>query len=776
MKGADTTLARSGQDVVAARRISVTGVVQGVGFRPFVWRLAQRVDVTGLVRNEGGRVEIVAEGDDRDLDRFCAALSSEAPPRARVARVEWASVRATGRRTFEIDSSRDHDAPGPPPLVPPDIATCDACLAELFDPTDRRFGYAFLNCVDCGPRFTVIRALPYDRSRTSMRAFALCPECAREYEDPGDRRYHAEPVACPTCGPTLELRNALGDVLVGDPIERAARLLREGRIVAVKGLGGFHLACDATDERAVAELRRRKHRPRKPFAVMVADLDEAGATFALSPGDAALLGSWRAPIVLTGDAGRLAPSVAPGHRRQGAMLPATPLHHLLLRAAGRPLVMTSGNRSDEPICTTNTDAFRRLGDIADAFVLHDREIVARYDDSVMAVRRGAPAVLRRARSVAPEPITLPANVDDVLACGAELQTSFCLARGTNAYVSQHLGDLDSDEAFDAYREAVDRHRGLFRVEPRIVAHDLHPDFLTTRFAESLGLPRVAVQHHHAHVAAVMAEHRLHDPVLGVAFDGFGLGEDGSAWGGEFLACDWATSRRVGHLRAVPQPGGDAAVRQPALMAVAHAYDAGCLDGARVLLGPDGPDVDAVAARISAGLATTPTSSAGRLLDAVAALAGLCRQTTFEGEPAILLEQAADPVATGSYPVDVEERDDQLVVDTRPIIGGVVAELRTGVSVGAVARRCLRTLGAAVVDVCARLRDRTGLDRVCLAGGVWADDLLLDDVVADLEARRFSVFWPRALPPGDGGLSVGQALVAHARTSARPARSESGGGD
>jgi hydrogenase maturation protein HypF len=744
----------------SARMIEVRGLVQGVGFRPFVWRLAQKHGLSGWVRNRSGVVEIVAEGPEEALVRFSAALSDQAPPRARVEAVTWRPQAPVGVTRFDVEPSQDEDEGDR--LVSADIATCEACLRELLDPNDRRYGYPFINCTDCGPRFTIIEGLPYDRIRTSMRAFPLCEECAREYEDPADRRFHAEPVACPECGPQLTLRNATWGPLSGDPITEAARLLRSGAIVAVKGLGGFHLACDATNEQAVAELRRRKRRPDKPFAVMVPTLEEAGALFGLEPAEAKLLSSWRAPIVLVRDRGRLAPSVAPGHRRQGAMLPSTPLHHLLLRATGLPLVMTSGNRNDEPICITNEEAWERLEGVADAFLVHDREIVARYDDSVTRVWGETPVVLRRARSYAPSPVSLPADVSPTLAVGAELHGAFCLAEGTRAYLSQHIGDLDSEESLAAFSHALDRYRDLFRIQPEVVAHDLHPDFLSTRLATSMGLPTVAVQHHHAHIASVMAEHRLTGAVLGVAFDGFGLGEDGTGWGGEFLVCDWERATRAGHLHPVPQPGGDAAVHDPSRMALSFAVDAGVFKEAVGVLDMTERRAEALFSQIEAGLNSPLTSSAGRLFDAVAALTGVCRAATYEGQPAMLLEQAADPSATFEYPFDLEAQGGKIVVDTRPIVRAVVRDLRKGRTQAEIAGRFHRTMAALILAVCRLIRGGTGLTRVCLGGGVFQNELLVSDVTARLSACGFEVFVPREVPVGDGGIALGQVLVAHAR--------------
>jgi hydrogenase maturation protein HypF len=743
-----------------ARLIEVRGVVQGVGFRPFVWRLAERGRITGRVRNRGGVVEILAEGNVAELDAFCHALNDEAPTLAHVEGVRWQEVEPTGFASFEVEESVDRVGSADR-LIPPDIATCDACLAELFDPNDRRYRYPFINCTDCGPRFTIIEFLPYDRERTSMRRFPLCEDCAREYADPSDRRFHAEPVACPACGPTLELTDDRAKPIEGDPVEEAARLLREGKVVALKGLGGFHLACDATNDDAVAELRRRKDRPDKPFAVMVATPEEARTRFELSSDDEAALASPRAPIVLVRDHGTLAPSVAPGHRRQGAMLPSTPLHHLLLREAGLPLVMTSGNRTDEPICIDNDEARDHLAGIADAFLVHDREIVARYDDSVVRVWRGGFVVMRRARSCAPAPIELARECLPTLGTGAELHGAFCLASGSRGYLSQHIGDLESEEAMASYTAALDRYRAVFGIQPEVVAHDLHPDFLTTRFAQGLGLPTVAVQHHHAHVASVMAEHRLDGRVIGVAFDGFGLGTDGTAWGGEFLVCDASSAERVGHLRSVALPGGDAAVRNPWRMALAHGEDAGVIDDVLHLLPAHEAEADPVLQLIRSGVDVPTTSSVGRLFDAVAALVGVTDVATYEGHPAILLEQAASGGATREYGFEVVAGNGGVILDSRPIVAAVVKDLRRGRPAADVAGRFHRTMAAATLEVCRAIRGMTGLGRVCLSGGVFNNDLLTSDLVARLETVGLEVFLPRQTPVGDGGIALGQVLVANA---------------
>ena len=749
-----------------ARLVQVRGIVQGVGFRPFVAGLAARYGVTGWVRNDGGRVTIHAEAAPDALEAFATAIRTEAPPLAVVEGVESTAIPRGGHTTFAVDPSIDADTG--PRLAPPDAATCLPCLEELFDPMDRRSGYPFINCTNCGPRFTIITSLPYDRANTSMRRFTMCADCRREYEDPADRRYHAEPIACPTCGPRLQLVDRAGHPIAGDPVMRAAELLRSGAIVAVKGLGGFQLACDALDDRVVRELRTRKRRPDKPFAVMIRDMDEVRRRFVPSEGAEAALGSWRAPIVLVDDRGTLAPAVAPGHRRHGVMLPSTPAHHLLVRAAGIPLVMTSGNVSDEPICIADDDALRRLAGIADAFLVHDRTIVARYDDSVLFARTGerTATVLRRARSEAPESLPLARAVPrTVLGTGAELHGAFCIITGDRAYLSQHIGDLDTEASMDAYRDAYDRYRRVFQTEPELVAHDLHPDLMTTRFAEALGLPRIAVQHHHAHVAATMAEHGLEGEVLGIAMDGLGLGEDGTIWGGELLRCTPARAWRIGRLRPVRQPGGDAATRHPWRMAVSHTADAGVVREALPFVEVPDEEVEVALGQIRSGLASPSTSSAGRLFDAVAALLGICRHASYDGQAAGLLEQAALP-GRDRAPVRmaVGMPEGLMEIDPRETLRWIVAGRAAGAPTADLARGFHTSFAEAVARACTQLSERgdVATRRVALGGGVFQNDLFTTDLRQRLTGAGFEVFLPRRVPVGDGGISLGQAYVAASR--------------
>jgi hydrogenase maturation protein HypF len=753
--------------VVAARRIVVEGVVQGVGFRPFVHALATRRGLAGWVRNTASGVEIEVEGPPAALEAFVGDLRGERPPLAHIEGVREADALPQGRDAFQIEPSLDGDGFQP---VSPDVATCPECLREIMDPRDRRAGYPFTNCTDCGPRFTIIRAVPYDRPHTTMAGFTMCPRCRAEYDDPCDRRFHAQPNACPDCGPRLSLLDAGGHPLPGDPLSEARRLLAGGRIVAIKGVGGFHLACDATSEAAVSRLRERKGREAKPLALMVADRQDAERLCVITTEERRLLASPARPIVLlrARRPSGVAPSVAPGLGRLGVMLPYSPLHHLLFNAPDGtlpPLVMTSGNRSEDPIATDNADALDRLSDIADAFLLHDRPIHVRCDDSVTRVAAGGEVPIRRSRGYAPFPVRLPFQSHPVLAVGADLKSAVCVARGPYAFMSPHIGDLENVETYVAYQDMVERMAELFRVQPTALAHDLHPDYLSTRYALGLdpGLPRVAVQHHHAHVAACMAEHRLTGPVIGVAFDGTGYGPDGTVWGGEFLVADYAGFERIAHLGHVPMPGGDRAAREPFRAALAHLLRA---------FGEWDPDLAPLRAatdaerrmirwQIEREVNAPLTSSMGRLFDAVASLAGVRHRARFEAQAAMELEALAEGRAGAPYPVEITGGA-PLVLEPGPVIRGVVDDLAEGAPPARIAARFHATVAEAVVRVSERIRASTGLDRVVLTGGVFQNAILLGATRRGLDAGGFEVFSHHLVPPNDGGIALGQAAVAHAR--------------
>ena len=738
--------------------------MQGVGFRPFVHRLASKFGLHGFVKNQNGSVLIEVEGKDHSLDRFLAELTTRPPPLARIDEVHWVARPPRGDPPFQIAPSTT-DAIGAV-FHSPDVATCSDCVAELFDPGDRRFRYPFLNCTNCGPRFTIIRNAPYDRERTTMASFAMCAACLAEYQDPSNRRFHAEPIACPACGPRLQAKDAQGrSIAAEDPLAEAVAALRQGRIVALKGLGGYHLACLAADERVVAELRRRKHRDEKPFALMVRDAAAARRIAELSPTEEALLVSRRRPIVLLRKSAgaEVADAIAPGNHELGVMLPYTPLHHLLLQALGStPLVMTSGNRSDEPIAYDDSDAQTRLAGIADLYLTHNRPIHMRCDDSVTRVVGGHELPLRRSRGYAPQPVSLPLTCRrPTLALGGQLKATFALGRDRSAIVSHHLGDLDHYEAHRAYVEAVAHYERLFDFQPEVVAHDLHPDYASTRYATLRdSAVCLGVQHHHAHVASCMAEHGLNEPVIGVAFDGTGYGTDGGVWGGEFLVGDYRAFRRAAHFRNVAMPGGDQAIREPWRMALAHLADAGC-DVAPLREHVCSEARAGVLRQIERRFNAPMTSSAGRLFDAVAALAGVRQRVSFEGQAAIELEGlASDVVEEAVYPFDIVS-DSSLIIDTRPLITQVANDAQRGCAARVIGRRFHSTLVEVVAQVCSRLGNETGLRKVVLSGGVFMNVLLLTETVARLTRDGFQVYRHQTVPTNDGGLCLGQLAVAAA---------------
>jgi hydrogenase maturation protein HypF len=750
--------------MVTRVRARVQGTVQGVGFRPYVYRLARDERLGGWVRNDERGVVLEVEGAAEAVERFLARLPREAPPLAAVERVRSRALACVGEREFAIVASRGRGSAAAP--VARDTPPCAACLSELHDPGDRRFRYPFVNCTDCGPRFTIVRGVPYDRARTTMAGFEMCAACRAEYEDPLDRRFHAEPNACPDCGPRARLLDARAEPVEGggdavDAVAAAAAALLDGAIVAVKGVGGYHLACRAGDEAAVAALRARKHREDKPFALMAADLDAARALVDLAPAEERRLAGRERPIVIAPRrAGAdVAAAVAPGRPDLGVMLPSTPLHHLLLADAGVPLVMTSGNVSDEPIAYDDAEALERLAGIADRFLVHDRPIETRTDDSVV---RG-PLVLRRSRGIVPAAVELPAAERPLLACGAELKSTFCLAKGGRAWVGHHIGDLKNWETLRSYRAGIAHFERLFAIAPELVAHDLHPDYLSTAYAlERDDVERVAVQHHHAHLAACLAEHGESGPAVGAIYDGAGLGSDGAVWGGELLIGGVARFERAGHLWPVRLPGGDAAVREPWRMARAWLH----------ALGDDDPPVppglagavtrerwEAVGALVRSGAAAPLTTSAGRLFDAVAALCGIRSVVNYEGQAAAELEAACDPRGRGEYPMPVAVAEPPLVLDARATVAAVVDDLGRGAEAPVVAARFHRALAQATARACALVAGRHGLDIVVLSGGAFQNRVLLERTSELLAGRGLRVLFPRRLPPNDGGIAFGQAAIA-----------------
>ena len=784
--------------------VRVEGVVQGVGFRPFVYTLATGLGLVGLVGNDLDGVFVEVEGPVAAVSEFLLLLERDAPPLARIERVTTRAITPRRSASFAIAASEPAGSTGSTgstgpggsagrrrTLVSADTATCADCLRELSDPADRRFGYPFINCTNCGPRFTIVRDVPYDRPLTTMAAFAMCEPCAAEYHDPADRRFHAQPTCCPACGPRLVLRDPAGNVLDGEPLARAAELLAHGRVLAVKGLGGYHLAADAACEEAVARLRARKHREDKPFAVMAADLAAARRLAEIDTAAADLLTSPARPIVLLprrmGTA--VAAATAPGNRQLGIMLPYTPLHHLLLAALGetgqageagqagaaghpgtRPMVLTSGNVSDEPIVYRDEEALARLAGIADAFVVHDRAIHIRTDDSVARTFRGRPMLLRRSRGYVPEPVPVASGFPrPVLACGAELKNTFALARGRHVFVSHHIGDLENAETLRSFTEGIEHFRRLFDVDPQVVAHDLHPEYLSTKYAVELAetspVSLQGVQHHHAHIASCLADNGADGPVIGVAFDGTGYGPDGTIWGGEFLAADLATFERGGHLTPVPMPGGAAAIRQPWRMAAAYLdTSAEDLDVVR----RNAERWPAILSMARRGVNSPLTSSAGRLFDAAAAILGVRDAINYEGQAAVELEQLADPGETGAYPAAVEAGHPFQVRGT-DLLHGIIDDLTSRVPAPVIAARFHHGVAALIEAGCVAMRDRYGLGTVALSGGVFQNSLLLRGAVSRLEARGFVVRLHSRVPCNDGGISLGQAVVARASRGDDPPR-------
>jgi hydrogenase maturation protein HypF len=759
-------------------RIEVRGAVQGVGFRPFVYRLANECSLAGWVINGTRGVLIEVEGARRPLEDFLARVSEEHPPRARIHSLEHEWLDAVGFERFEI---RRSDARGEKSAVLlPEIATCEACLSEVLDPGDRRHRYPFANCTHCGPRFTIIRSLPYDRANTTMSGFALCDACRAEYENPLDRRFHAQPIACPACGPKLALWDGSGTVMAeGDEaLARTAAALRTGRVAAVKGIGGFHLMCDAAGAESVARLRAGKRRGEKPFAVMVGDLEQAAKLCEVGAEEARILASPEAPIVLLEKrAGApVAFNVAPGYRTLGLMLPSTPLHHLLMREVGRPIVATSGNLADEPIATDEREALARLGGIADLWLVHDRPIERHVDDSVGCFLGGSFRLLRRARGFAPLPVRVARPWPTVVAVGAHLKSTIALAFGRQVFVSQHIGDLETPEAMGAFERLIADFIRLYEARPVAIAHDLHPDYLSTQWARRAGAmseaaPRlIAVQHHHAHLAACLAEHGVEGRALGVTWDGTGWGIDGTVWGGEFLLGNAAAVERVAHLRAFRLPGGEAAIREPRRAALGLLWE---LLGEQALARGDLPAIAsfseeerAVLGRMMARGVNAPwTTSAGRLFDGVAALIGLHPRASHEGQAAVALEFEASPPERGTCALDVSPGGapssaggrPPWIVDWRPMVNEVIADLARGTARGVIAARFHNTLVEAIVTVARKV----GEPRVALTGGCFQNRLLTERALARLRASGHEVLVHQRVPPNDGGLSLGQAAVAAA---------------
>lgn len=745
-------------------RIEIEGIVQGVGFRPFIFRLAGTHAINGWVLNNSGGVIIEAEGRQANVSAFLRDITAEAPPLAAITSVRSEKIAFQGDQGFVIRPSAGGTNKA---QISPDCDVCADCLRELFDPNDRRYLYPFINCTNCGPRYSIITGIPYDRPFTTMASFPMCDACRAEYENPADRRFHAQPVACPVCGPRLGLVNAEGETVSREPLTEALRLLHAGGILAVKGIGGYHLAVDACNETAVKELRRRKQRDEKPFALMAPD-PQAIARFArFDETEKRILSGPERPIVLLPkrNSNPIAPLVAPANGYFGVMLPGAPIHHLLLRDNFTALIMTSGNISDEPIAYLDDEARERLKDIADLFLVHDRDIHTRSDDSVIRVFQGNPLFLRRSRGYVPRSVKLPAAQRSVLAVGGELKAVVCLTRDDRAFMSQHIGDLKNAATLRSLEETVAHLERILEIRPEVVAHDLHPDYLSSVYAAGLKeVPQVPVQHHHAHMAACMAENGLEGETIGVVFDGTGYGLDGTIWGGEFLLGDYRAFRRCGHFRAVPMPGGDAAIREPLRMVISYLHDIygnTLYDSPIPCLAEIGDrDRQLFLRMLERGINSPLTSSCGRLFDAVAAMVGVRSRVSYEGQAAIELEALAEKADTDTvYPYAIASTADGLVLDMRLMLQGVIVDLKGAEPRSLIARRFHNTIARATTDLCEKIRTASGNNRVVLSGGSFQNKLLTEGIFSGLVDKGFEVFTHRLVPPNDGGLALGQAVVA-----------------
>jgi len=753
-------------------QILVRGIVQGVGFRPFIFSQAHSRSLKGKVFNNTSGVLIDVEGEAAAITQFVEQIKLNPPPRSIVDAVECIdSLPPANYQDFSIVDSDSHGELFVP--VSADLATCDDCLKELLEPGNRRYLYPFINCTNCGPRFTITERVPYDRHQTTMRDFEMCDECRSEYENPFDRRFHAEPIACARCGPRLSLLDSnLEEVIVEEPIETARALLTQGKIIAVKGIGGFHLACDALNNNATQSLRSRKFREDKPFALMAASIDLIKTHCNVSAEEEALLLSERRPIVLLEkkDSSTASEAVAPRIETLGFMLPYSPVHHLLLDGIDRPLVMTSANISDEPICYDDTDAFSRLRGIADYFLVHDRRIHIRTDDSVVRVEAGREIILRRSRGYAPAPIKTTLRFDrNILACGAELKNTFCLTHQSYAFVSHHIGNLENLETLESFIRGVEHFKRLFNLKPELIAHDLHPEYLSTKYALSLNdeLPKIGIQHHHAHVASCMADNIIDGEVIGVAMDGLGFGLDGRLWGSEFFVANFTDAQRVAHLDYIPMPGGAKAITEPWRMAAVYLHRALGDDFLKVDL-PYVRNLDrrrwlALQQMQRSGTNCPETSSMGRLFDAIASLLSVRDVVNYEGQAAIELEQIADRECSSSYEFVLT---DEGIIRAEPIIQRVVEDLLDSASPRIVSARFHNAVVNLICSIAAELRTEWGLDRVALSGGVFQNMFLLRKTRELLSRDGFAVFTHSRVPTNDGGISLGQAAIANARTALR----------
>ncbi len=776
------TTERAGLPVVeiARARIVVWGVVQGVGFRPFVYRLASEHGLKGWVLNSTEGVIIEVEATRQKLAEFIDAISRKAPVRAVIESVENYFLPPVGYQSFDIQASQDESDKFV--LISPDICVCSDCLRELFHPEDRRYHYPFINCTNCGPRFTIIKDIPYDRPKTTMASFKMCPDCQSEYDSPLDRRFHAQPNACPVCGPQVWFvsREKPNDSLAQgeEAIALTRRILKKGAIVAVKGIGGFHLACDATNEASISLLRERKHRVNKPFAIMSIDCSTIEKYCYLSEAERHLLESPQRPIVLLRrrENSPISPLAAPSNAYLGVMLPYTPLHYLLLerRADGTDmpaLVMTSGNFSEEPIAIDNEEALAGLNTLADAFLFHNRPIHIRCDDSVTRVFAGKEAVIRRSRGYAPFPVKLNFETKQILACGGELKNTFCLTKENYAFLSQHIGDMENMETLASFESGIEHFRRVFRVSPEVIAYDLHPEYLATRYAlqqKSEGIELVGVQHHQAHIASCMADNGENGPVIGVAFDGTGYGEDGQIWGGEFLVGDFQHFARSAHFKYVVLPGGEAAIKKPYRMALSYlsGLPQALVKGLSLFGRVDPQELRIIEKQIETRLNSPLTSSCGRLFDAVSSLLGMCDVVTYEGEAAVKLEMLADESVKETYHWPFSQKSLPLIIDQAPLLKGVIKDIRAGVPTPIISAKFHNSLGKMTAEVCTLLRQHSGLSKVALSGGVFQNLYLLRRTLDYLEEKGFTVLIHHQVPCNDGGLALGQAVIANAMVNSK----------
>lgn len=753
------------QSKYVARRIEVEGIVQGVGFRPFVYQLANRHNLKGEVLNTSSGVSIHVEGIDKDIDSFCRELKKNGPPLARITDVSDYLETVKNHNSFSIAGSRPDASRSV--LISPDVSICDDCLKELFDTRDRRFRYPFINCTNCGPRYTIIDDIPYDRPNTSMKHFRMCGKCQAEYDDPENRRFHAQPNACHDCGPYLTLFNNNRKMIDGkNPVETTAGLLKQGYIVAIKGLGGFHLAADAENDKAVYTLRKRKLREEKPFAIMSFDVERIKRFAVIEPEEEALISSYRRPIVLLKkkEPNRLSSEVSPKNKYFGTMLPYTPLHYLLMRHDFTALVMTSGNRSEEPISIDNEDAFNRFSDIADFYLTHNRDIYLRSDDSIVKRTAGETRFIRRSRGYVPTPVFLNRNMRPVLACGAELKNTVCITRDNKAFLSQHIGDLENLSTLEFFELTIRHMKRILDVDPEIVACDLHPDYLSTKYALShKNVKVVRVQHHHAHIAGCMAENMIDGPVIGLSFDGTGYGADGKIWGGEILVAENIRFTRAAHISYIPMPGSAAAIKEPWRMGISYLYDVFGED----MWGLDIPVLKAtgkdkirfIIDMISKKINSPETSSLGRLFDGISAIIGIRNRVCFEGQAAMELEMLSDENTEETYDYEWISEDNIFRILTAPIIKGVVSDVHNGIHQSVIGGKFHRTAIRLFTELCKIIRKDTDIERVALSGGVFQNSILLSGMVKALEENGFKVYTHKLVPSNDGGISLGQAIVA-----------------